>query len=83
MSPGHEAMNGLLQQAKRAKRGSRTSCNFIAILNTCACPSSITCRLARSRRQQPDETVGFHTKRHGATYWAKMNRFISCEITAT
>ncbi|WP_316893421.1 hypothetical protein, partial [Ralstonia mannitolilytica] len=33
---------------------------------TCACPSSSTCRPARSRRRCPSDSVAFHTKRHGA-----------------
>jgi hypothetical protein len=60
-----EAMNGLLQQAKRAARGFRTA-RTSSPSPTCACPSSSTCRPARSRRRCPSDSVAFHTKRHGA-----------------
>jgi len=60
-----EAMNGLLQQAKRAARGFRTSQNFIAIAYL---------RMSKLKHlpaspfapAMPSDGVAFHTKRHGA-----------------
>jgi len=57
-----EAMNGLLQQAKRAARAfARPATSSPSRI--CVCPSSCTCRPARSRRRRRNETVAFHTKR--------------------
>jgi hypothetical protein len=60
-----EAMNGFLQQAKRAARGFRTAASFIAIAYLRMTKLSHL-PLIRSRRLPSNETVAFHAKRRGA-----------------
>lgn len=62
-----EAMNGLLQQAKRATWGFRTASN-LSPAPTCACPSCRICRITHSSQLHRNDAGRFHTKRHRAVY---------------
>ncbi len=53
-----EAINGLLQQGKRAARGFRTATNFMPS-PACEWPSSNTCQLIHSPPLTPNETGCF------------------------
>jgi transposase len=61
-----EAMNGLLQQAKRAARGFRTSQNFIAIAYLRMSKLKHLPASPFAPAMPPNDSVAFHTKRHGA-----------------